>query len=135
VNELGRKIALKRGETQLFFTDDQQDANNADVYLTNGALQFFEAPFVDILGKLKDKPRHVLINRIPLTDGDTFFTLQNTDYFILPYRIANIDGFVSEIEALGYKLVERWKVDRFCDILLRPDKFVRNYYGFYFVRT
>jgi putative methyltransferase (TIGR04325 family) len=133
VNNLGRDIAAKRGETQLFFTDHQLDANDSD--LTTGALQFFEGPFSDILGKLKDKPRHVLINRIPMTEDETFFTLQHTDYSVVPYRIANIKGFVSEMEGLGYKLVEQWKLDRFCDIILRPDKYVRNYYGFYFVRA
>lgn len=135
VNDLGRKIALKRGETQLFFTDHQEDANNSDVYLTCGALQFFESPFADILAKLKDKPKHVLINRIPLTEDTTFFTLQHTDYSVVPYRVGNVDQFVSGIETLGYKLVEQWKLDRFCDIILRPDRYVPHYYGFYFARA
>lgn len=134
VNELGRRIALKRGETQLFFTDNQQDGENTDVYLTCGALQYFEGSFADILGKLKEKPRHVLINRIPLTERGTFFTLQHSVYSVIPYRVDNMNDFVSGIEALGYKLVEQWKVDRFCDIILRPDHFVRHYYGFHFVR-
>ncbi len=124
VNELGRKIALKRGETQLFFTNDQQDASGADIYLTTGALQFFEGPFADILAKLKEKPRHVLINRIPLTEGTTFFTLQHTDYSVVTYRIGNIGEFISEMEALGYKLVDRWELDRFCDIILHPERYV-----------
>jgi putative methyltransferase (TIGR04325 family) len=134
VNDLGRRIATKRGETQLFFTSDQLEANGADVYLTTGALQFFEGPFADILAKLQEKPRHVLVNRIPLTEGSTFFTLQHTDYSVVPYRVGNIGEFVSEMEALGYNLVERWELDRFCDIILYPERYVRNYFGFYFVR-
>jgi len=134
VNELGRRIALKRGESQLFFTDRQEDGNNTDVYLTCGALQYFDCPFADILAKLKDKPRHVLVNRIPLSEHSTFFTLQHSVYSVIPYRVGNVNDFISGVEALGYKLVDQWKWDRFCDIILRPDRFVRNYYGFYFVR-
>jgi putative methyltransferase (TIGR04325 family) len=135
VNQLGRDIAAKRGETQLFFTDNQLDGNGCDIYLTTGALQFFEGPFSDILNKLKDKPRHIVINRIPMTEDETFFTLQHTDYSVVPYRIANIPQFIAEVEGLGYKLIDQWKLDRFCDIILRPDKYVRNYYGFYFARV
>ena len=134
VNERGKRMAAKRGESQIAFTDTQQEGDGADVYLTCGALQFFEDRFADILRRLKKKPRHVLINRVPLTEGSSFFTLQHSGYSVVPYHIANLDSFVAGIEALGYKLVEQWENDRFCDILLRPDRYVRHYYGFYFMR-
>ena len=128
----GKRIAGKRGESQLAFTDHQEDADDADIYLTSGALQYFEISLADLLGRLKDKPRHVLVNRIPLTEGSTFFTLQHMGYSVVPYRIANLDNFVGSMEELGYILVEKWENDRFCNILLRPDRYVRHYYGFYF---
>lgn len=134
VNQAGEKIARERGETQLSFTDDRQAAEGVDVYLTSGVLQCLEVPFADILAKIKRKPEHLLINRLPLTDKPSFYTLQHMDYSVVPYYIANFDTFVSSIEALGYKLVERWKNDRFCDIILRPDYFVPNYHGFHFHR-
>jgi len=135
VNEAGRRIAAKRGETQIFFTDDQQDGSGADVYLTCGALQYFEESLADLLAKLKDKPRRVLVNRVPLTEGDSFYTLQHMGYSVVPYHITNLAAFVSSLEALGYRLVEQWKNNRFCDILLRPDLRVPHYYGFYFERV
>jgi len=132
VNAAGKRIAEKRGETQLAFTDHQEDANGADVYLTAGALQYFDHSFADVLVKLKDKPKHLLVNRVPLTEGSPFFTLQHMGYSVVPYQIANLDSFVASIEALGYDLVEKWENDRFCEIILRPDRYVRHYYGFYF---
>jgi putative methyltransferase (TIGR04325 family) len=42
VNEKGRALAAKRHETQLVFTEDRAAAEGADIYLTNGALQYFE---------------------------------------------------------------------------------------------
>jgi putative methyltransferase (TIGR04325 family) len=135
VNKLGRQIAEKRGETQLFFTENPAVASGSDVYLTTGALQFFDESLADILAKLEEKPKHVLINRVPMIpDKSTFFTLQHTDYSVVPYRIANIPQFVSEMAEIGYELVEQWEVDRFCEIILHPERYVRNYYGFYFVR-
>jgi putative methyltransferase (TIGR04325 family) len=135
VNEEGEKLAAKRGETQLAFTNDRTEASGADIYMTNGALQYFEQSFASILAELKDKPRHVLVNRIPLTETEPFFTLQHMGYSVVPYHISNLKQFTSGIEALGYRLAESWKNDRFCDILLRPDRRVPHYYGFHFVRT
>jgi putative methyltransferase (TIGR04325 family) len=135
VNQEGRKIAAERGETQLAFTDHQEDADGTDIYLTAGALQYFENPLTDLLEKLKNKPRHILINRVPLTESRSFFTLQHMGYSVVPYHIVNLNEFVSSFEALGYILVEQWKNDRFCEILLQPERDVRHYYGFYFKKT
>ena len=135
VTKLGRKIAAERSETQLFFTDDRRDANGTDVYMTCGALQYLEESFADILRELSQKPPRLLVNRVPLYEGETFFTLQHMGSSVVPYKIANRAQFIADVEALGYRLVEKWENDRFCDIILRPDKFVKHYYGFYFERA
>ena len=133
VTEAGRRIAQRMGETQIFFTEDQLEGTGADVYLTCGTLQFFEEPFGVMLKRLKELPQRLLINRVPLTEGEDFFTLQHTTgHSIVPYHIRNIDEFIADVEAVGYKLVEKWTVNRSCDILLRPDHFVKNYHGAYF---
>jgi putative methyltransferase (TIGR04325 family) len=135
VNEEGRKLADRRLETQLLFTENRGAAEGTDIFLSNGALQYLPESPADILGSLKNRPRHVLINRVPLTERDTFFTLQHMGYSVVPYHISNLTKFTSDVEALGYKLVEVWKNDRFCDILLRPEWRVPHYYGFHFART
>jgi putative methyltransferase (TIGR04325 family) len=134
VNEAGRKVALERGETQLAFTDNRKDANGTDVYLTTGTLQYLDKPLAYLLGELKKKPRHLLVNRVPMTEHQSFYTLQHSGHRILPYYYANHAGFISSIEALGYKLVETWKLGRGSEIILHPEQDVKNYYGLYFVR-
>jgi len=135
VNAAGRRIAEKRGETQLAFTDNQLDASGVDVYLTCGALQYFEESFADLLARLKEKPTHLVVNRVPMTPTETFFTLQHGDFSVVPYQIVNRDDFIASIKAIGYDLVESWQNDRVCDIILRPDYFVRHYYGFHFKKA
>jgi putative methyltransferase (TIGR04325 family) len=132
VNEAGRRIAAKRGETQIFFTDHQQDGSGSDIYLTCGAIQYFEETLADLLTKLKHKPPRVLVNRVPFTEGESFFTLQHMSYSIVPYHIPNLAGFIASMEAIGYRCVEQWKTGRTCEILLRPDQLTPYYYGFNF---
>jgi putative methyltransferase (TIGR04325 family) len=134
VNEKGRELATKRCETQLVFTDDRKQAEGADIFMTNGALQYLEESLADILTPLVDKPAHIIVNRVPLCDHPAFFTLQHMGYSVVPYCIGNVTEFVQSIEKLGYLMTEAWENDRFCDILLRPDIKVSHYYGFHFVR-
>jgi putative methyltransferase (TIGR04325 family) len=134
VIEAGRRTAQERGEKQLEFTTETRQADGADIYLTNGALQYFEVTFADMLRELPHPPRHLVINRVPLTAHAPFFTLQHMGTSIVPYHINNLDETVASLQVLGYRLVERWENDRFCDILLRPDRRVPHYYGFYLVR-
>ncbi len=135
VNEAGRQMALKRGETQLDFTDHREDGSGVDVYLTTGTLQYLEKPLDVLLASLKEKPRNVIVNRVPMTETSTFYTLQKTTHVIHPYYVANRADFIASIEALGYKLVEEWKNDRTCEVILRPDRQIRHFHGFYFVRV
>lgn len=134
INEKGRALAAKRGEAQLAFTEDRAAAGGAEVYLANGSLPYLDEPLADILARLESKPRHVIANRVPLSDYRTIFVLQNLGYAVMPYRIANQKEFVDGITALGYRVAERWLHDQPCQILLRPDLPTPRYYGFYFVR-
>jgi putative methyltransferase (TIGR04325 family) len=131
----GEQIAMQRGENQLGFTERQQDAERVDIYHTAGALQYIENTFAQILGKLESRPAHVLVNRVPLTDSDAFFTLQHGDHAVVAYRIGNRAEFVASIQALGYELVEQWESDRLSEIILRPDVTMPVYRGFYFRKT
>ena len=135
VTEKGRALAAKRNETQLAFTTDRAAAEGADIFLTNGALQYFDEPFAEILAAIKSKPPHLIVNRVPLSEKRDFFTLQHMGYSVVPYHIAHLPAFVASIEAVGYRLAEHWENDRFCEILLRPEMRVEHYYGFHFVRA
>ena len=128
----GRRIAKKRGETQLDFTEDPLQGSGADIYLTFGTLQYLEESLTQMLSRLAEVPPHIIVNRVPMSSKETFFTLQHTDHNVIPYQIPNREEFISSIEAMGYELMETWHNDRCCDIIFEPDYFVKHYYGMYF---
>ena len=107
-----RELAREKDERQLTFTDQRDEANGADLYFTCGALQYIEEPFAEILKALRARPRHLLINRVPLSGDPTFITLQNNGKWIVPYKVANETEFIEGITSLGYELVDHWKTPR-----------------------
>ena len=132
--ETGTELAQQKGETQLFFTANRAAAEDADIYFSAGALQYIEEPLADMLAKLTRRPAHLLINRVPLCDGPSFITLQNNGAWIVPYRIVNRAEFVQGVTALGYELVDSWKVARSLRVLGSPEHFAENFHGMYFRR-
>ena len=130
----GRALAKQKGENQLAFTDRREEAEGVDLYFSAGALQYIEEPLADILRQLKAPPRHLLVQRVPLTEGRAFITLQNNGAWIVPYRVSNAQEFVSSILALGYELVDHWRIPRSLDVIGDPGHRVENYRGMYFRR-
>jgi putative methyltransferase (TIGR04325 family) len=129
---LGEEIARERNEMQLAFTDQRQVAEDTDIYATFGTLQYIEEPFAEIIGKLRMKPAHLLINRVPLCDVTPFITLQNNGCWFSPYKVDNQAAFVESIEALGYELEDRWEMNRPNNFLLAPGEPTPSYHGMYF---
>jgi hypothetical protein len=100
-----QEYARSRGEDRLDFTAEREAAESADIYFTSGALQYVEEPFADIIGRLQNKPRHILINEAE---------------------------FIASVEALGYELIDHWRIHRSLQVLNSPEHFVENYQGMYF---
>jgi putative methyltransferase (TIGR04325 family) len=105
---------------------------DADIFLTCGAIQYMETSFNTLLSQLKTPPRHLIVQRVAFYDGEEYFTLQNLWGSYAPYRIFNDAQFVAAITALGYELVDRWRIDRPCVIPFHPDCFVEGQSGMYF---
>jgi putative methyltransferase (TIGR04325 family) len=119
----------------LEFTDEGSAAEGCAVYLSNGALQYIEPDLSEILGKLSTKPRHVLINRIPIYDGEPYFTVQNGYRAYVPYKVMNTSRLTEGMNGLGYRLIDEWELPRSLILPFHPDRFVPNYKGFYFTRS
>jgi putative methyltransferase (TIGR04325 family) len=133
VLEAGREVALQRNATNLEFTADFARADRCDAFISSGTLQYVEEELALLLSRLHDKPRHLLISRVPLSDHATFFTVQNIGDTRCPYRIANRQEFVASLQRLGYSLADTWLCpDVTCRILFRPSRRIRNYTGMYF---
>lgn len=137
VVERGRELAEARGYTQLRFTCRLDDAEGSDVLLAAGALQYIEAPsLAELLGGLKRKPTHLLLNKLPLYDGPAYVTLQNGGPVFVPQHVFNRGELVSQLEQLGYQLADAWDVPGFStQIPFCPDRSVPRFSGVYLRRN
>lgn len=129
---LGRELALARGPRHLSFVDDVAGID-ADVLLTAGCIQFVEVSLPRLLGRLARLPRAILINKVPLTDQPTRVTLHNTGRSFSPCYLYNAADLIASIEALGYRLLDRWRCpERAMTIPFHPEYRIDAYSGLYF---
>ncbi|HWA70720.1 MAG TPA: TIGR04325 family methyltransferase [Polyangiaceae bacterium] len=134
----GTELAQLKGVAEtLTFTEQFQDAANADLLLASGSLQYIESPsFAESVGSLAKKPQYILINKTPLTEKEPFVTLQNIGTAFCPYLIFNARSFIESIEALGYRLRDRWEnADVSCRLPLNPERNIDRYTGLFFERV
>jgi putative methyltransferase (TIGR04325 family) len=135
----GREIASERKADFLCFTDNWQEADGFPIYLTNGTLQYLEPDLAEILRELRSKPQHVLVNRVPMYDGEPYYTVQrgrhlcNCPAHYFPYKVMNTGRFIRGMEEIGYEKVDQWNLPRALHVPLHPQQYVSNYKGFYFV--
>ncbi len=116
----------------LSFATDLATVERAEIFLTCGALQYMEPSLPDLLSQLKTQPRHLIVQRVAFYDGEDYFTLQNLWGAYTPYKIQNYGKFVASLQALGYELVDHWRINRTCSIPFHPERFVDAYHGLYF---
>lgn len=111
ITKEGEALAAAEHQHALSFTNRPQDADGSDILLAAGSLQYVEAPaFAELLSKLRHKPRHLLINKLPLYDGEQFVTLQNGGSAFHPMYVFNRGEFLNSLGSLGYSLVDSWDV-------------------------
>jgi putative methyltransferase (TIGR04325 family) len=130
----GRRIAAEEARTDVAFVERLDEASGADILLAAGSLQYLEASFFHTaLAGLAARPRHVLVNKLPVHAARQFVTLQDTGPACHPYTVFESGPFVSAICALGYELVDRWEnAELSCRVPFHPDHDVPAYSGFYF---
>ena len=133
VASAGAKLAQEKdARHQLTFTTSLERVREFPLFLSFGSLQFPELTFAEIFRELPTRPEHVLINKLPFTERETFYTLHNMGPAMAPYRIANRDEFLQSAYGLGYELVDSWENPEFgCYIPFHPDHSVRAFSGMY----
>jgi putative methyltransferase (TIGR04325 family) len=134
VATVGARMAASRSAEALTFTTRVADADGADVLVSAGALQFVESPpLATTLGGLARRPSHLLLNKLPLYDGDSFVTLQNGGPHFIAQHIFNRDAFISAITSVGYRLMDAWADPMHsCFVPFHPERSVPVYSGLYF---
>lgn len=106
----GRERAEKDGLNGLSFTDDLASVKQAEIFLASGLLQYLDIPFPELIGKLQEKPQHILINKLAVRDGETVVTLENFGKALVPYQIRARKPFFDDIEKMGYRVVDQWTI-------------------------
>jgi putative methyltransferase (TIGR04325 family) len=134
VINVGGEMALLRGVSGLEFTTAFAEVANADILVSAGALQYVETPsFSASLEKLGRRPSHLLLNKLPLHDGQSFVTLQNGGPHFIAQHIFNRADFVRSVESVGYRLVDAWDDPMHsCWIPFHAERSVPAYSGLYF---
>jgi putative methyltransferase (TIGR04325 family) len=136
VAEAGRQLAKKNHVTGLVFHEDLRNAPPATVFFSAGAIQYILDGVPGFLEKLAALPKHIILNKVPLTDRtESFWTIQNFGTSISPYRIYNRAEFHDYFRNYGYEVVDSWEVpDLSCDIPFYPQHAVQRMSGLYLRR-
>lgn len=122
-------------ERRLGFTASATDADGTDVLFASGSLQYLDYTLPDLLARLANPPRTLLLNLVPVHPTKGFFTVQNMGTAFCPYRISAERPFVDGIKATGYTLRDRWEnLEKACRIAFEPEHSLDRYFGFCFER-
>jgi putative methyltransferase (TIGR04325 family) len=130
--QLGEQIASEAGERRLRFTSALSDGDGADLFIATGALHYFEKSLPAMLSDYRLKPRYVLINRTPFSNGAPFATVQDAGRYRVACMLYNQDELIAEFNAAGYDLVDRWSATERTHIIpCYPDLSVNAYSGMF----
>lgn len=135
IAEQGTRIAQRENAAGLSFVDQLRNAGRCDILLSAGALQFMDPSIPGLLESLPQKPRYILLNKLPITHHEDCWTLQNYGPAVTPNRLFNEERFLRYFTDHGYRLRDRWSVqDLDCLIPFYPERFIKEFAGFVFER-
>jgi len=133
IRPIGERLAHKRGESRIRFTDSINESSGADLFLASGSLHYFEQPLHELLRTLEKLPTHVIINRSPFSRGPDVITIQDNQSFLVPCKLHSRSTLLSGMNSLGYRFHMEWPVhERKLVLPLDPHLSARTYSGFYF---
>jgi putative methyltransferase (TIGR04325 family) len=133
VTKFGEQLANNQKSKGLSFTNDYKLMSGYDILFCSGSLQYIEEPISKIINLIDRKPKHVIVNLLPLYNGKSFVTLQNIGSVFCPYQIFNKQLFLESLHEIGYKLVDIWEnPEKTCQIPFYPNNSLDKYWGAYF---
>jgi putative methyltransferase (TIGR04325 family) len=133
---VGGQLAATNGVGNLTFVESVNSAaSHADIWYSAGALQYMEKSHPKQLLEVSgSRPTHILLNKIPVYDGDEFVTSQNIgkDSYS-PFQVFNRKKMIAEFEELGYQLMDSWAVmERRLHLTGHPERSLPTFSGMYF---
>lgn len=112
ITAIGQNMVSQTDAEGLSFVNDLDPAlSGNDIWIAAGSLHYFErARPGDLLQRCTTRPRHILLNKLPLYEGEDYVTAQNIGASCFaPMHVYNRRRFIGEIEALGYTLRDQWQ--------------------------
>jgi putative methyltransferase (TIGR04325 family) len=135
ITKVGQEVCAGWSNVAFINDIDQLRDRRIDVFLACGSLQYIESPDL-LLTKLGDRgirPRHMLIDQLPLYSGRRFVTLQNGGPVYYAQYVFNHEDYINTIANLGYELVDSWACSNHpCIIPFHTERSFRAYSGLYF---
>jgi len=130
--KVGETLSAQNNQSKLRFTLQFKDAAESNIFLASGSIQYLEN-FSKSISQLTQKPKYLLINRLPIYDGSQFVTLQNGGKVFYPQYVFNKTSFTDSLKELGYELIDIWEDHQTsCYIPFHPDRCVSYYHGMFF---
>lgn len=133
--QMGREMASEKGERNLQFTHDLQRVDGVDLLIVSGSLHYFDEPLPEFIEKLTQRPRYILINRTPLTDGPEFAVVQDAGYIRVACKLYNRSKLIADFRRLGYGVGGEWQAAELgLTVVDRPSSSVGAYTGLWLER-
>ncbi len=133
ITRVGEELARETGSRHLSFTNAVEDARDCTVFFSAGALQYCEESVASLLERAHARPRHILLNKMPVYEGESFVTVQSTGRAFHAYRVFNRAELLQSIESRGYRLVDDWQNSEVsCVVPFARGKEIPSYSGYYF---
>lgn len=134
--KVGAELARERPSAGLEFTSDLAAGKHCTILMAAGAMQYADLSLTQLLDAVGSRPQHLILNKMPVYDGEAFWTVQSTGRAFHAYRIYNRGELVGEAERLGYRLVDDWQNrEQHCEIPFTRGRDIDAYSGFYFTRA
>jgi putative methyltransferase (TIGR04325 family) len=133
ITEAGARFARQKQDHRILFTNSFADSEGTDVLLASGSLQYVDVALSVLIAGLTRKPKHIFVNRTPLSENPDFVSLQDIGPVVCPYLIRNRAAFIESLQKLNYGLVDSWDVPSLTFYIpCFPEFSVLSYSGFYF---
>ncbi len=94
----------------LQFFERAEETVACDVLLCSGVLQYVDATVEEIVVRLPRKPRWIVLNKVNISQGETYFTLEDHGRYTLPFRVIAPKELEQARNRLGYTLTASWTI-------------------------
>lgn len=95
---------------QINFFDDPASTPPCDLLLASGLLQYIDIPLPELLARLPQLPRHLVLNKVATTRGPDVVTLELIGRGRVPYQMRNRAEFERSIVEMGYRMCDSWTI-------------------------